>query len=357
MSKNRKRTGPKRGNARSGRRRASGRQKVNVRVTSKRASRARMGLLSRRWFKFGAAALLTLGLGYGLWRAADHLLFESPKFRLSVIDYQTDGYLSKGRILEEARVEPGVNLLRVDLDDARQRILAGLPWVREVEIVRDLPDRIAFKVEERHPVAWLGNSDRLLEPQKRRGGLLLDRDAVIVPCERLERRFIPLPVVFTDDYSDAIPGQPLESKTSLKAVELVIAAGHAFRGSPVELETVRPASDYSLAGRLNTGSEVVFGLVDFDRQMNDLRVLLAEATRRGRALATANLLVKKNIPVRFSSGAIDDQAAVAAPRAIAVNPLDEPATGATQRRRVLRSLPTAPAGEGDPVVRSILRVD
>ena len=104
MSKNRKRNGRKPGNQRSGRRRTGDRRKLNVRVSSKRASRARWGLLSRRGVKYGAAALLVFGLAMGIWRAADHLLFESPKFRLSVIDYKTDGYLSKSRVLEEGGV-------------------------------------------------------------------------------------------------------------------------------------------------------------------------------------------------------------------------------------------------------------
>ncbi len=355
MARNRKYNGKrKRANAR------SGRQRLNVRAKSKRGTRARRAGAAARVAKVAAAVALVVLLVVGVRRAIDHLLFESPKFKLSVIDYETDGHLPRARVLDAAGVERGGNILRIDLDAARERILEGLPQVRGVEIVPDLPDRIAFRVEERHPVAWLGDPERPREPQKRRGGWLLDGDGVVVECERLEPRFVALPVVYAADYADAKAGRAIDSKAVRAAIELVGEIDGAFASSPVELDSLRVENRYSLIGYLNTGAEITFGLKEIGRQVDDLQVLLAEATRRGRALATANLLVKKNTPVRFASPGAGRPAPRAQPVARPAPASDADPGPPGGRPKVRRSVPrsaTPRRGGGDPVVRSILGVD
>lgn len=356
MSKNRKNNGKrKKANVR------SGRQRLNVRAKSRRGTKVRRWASWIKVAKIAGAAAFVLVLLIGVRRAVDHFLFESPKFKLSIIDYQSDGYLTKARVLGAADIEAGVNILRVDLEETRDKVLVNLPQVRQVEIIRDLPDRIAFKVQERFPVAWLGNIESPREPQKRRGGWLIDSEGIVLECERLEPRFVELPVIYSTDYADAKAGLELDGKPVATAIELIAAMDAGFGGSPVRLESLRVENRYSLIGYLNTGAQITFGLKEITRQVDDLQVLLAEATRRGRALATANLLVKKNIPVRFASAPGVGGTAVA-PRALPVSsPVEALDRSAIPRRRVSRTAPkpvTSTRGTGvDPAVRSILRVD
>ncbi len=353
MSKNRKNNGRrKRVNAR------SGRQKLNVRAKSRRGTQVRRKAAGVRVLKAAAAIVFVVVLLVGLRRAIDHFLFESPEFELAVIDYQSDGYLTRARVLDAAGIAAGVNILRIDLEQVRDDVLAALPQVRAVEVVRDLPDRIALSVVERYPVAWLGDIERPRDPQKRRGGWLLDSEGIVLECERLEPRFIDLPVIFSTDYADASPGLELDSRQLLVAIELISIFERGFGISPVRLQSLHVENRYSLTGYLNTGAEITFGMKELSRQIDDLQVLLAEATRRGRALATANLLVKKNIPVRFASLLQDTRA----PRAL---PVYSPAPAAdppsTRRRKVSRTapkpIPPTRAAAGDPAVRAILGVD
>lgn len=353
MKKNRKNNGKrKRSNAR------IGRQRLDVRAGSRRGTQVRRWAAGVRIAKIAAAAVLLLVLFVGLRRALDHFLFESPKFDLAVIDYQSDGYLTRAQVLDAAGVSAGVNILRIDLEQVRDDVLASLPQVRSVEVVRDLPDRIALTVEERYPVAWLGDIERPREPQKRRAGWLLDSEGVVLECERLEPRYIDLPVIFSTDYADAAAGLEIGSRPVLAAIDLIATFERGFDTSPVRLESLRVENRYSLTGLLNTGAEITFGLKEIPRQIDDLQVLLAEATRRGRALATANLLVKKNIPVRFAS----TLSTAPAPRALPVS-ARAPSTDSppTRRRKVSRTAPKSvtsnrPTGV-DPAVHSILGVD
>lgn len=369
MSKNRKNSSKtKRSNKRVVRRKDS--RVLNVRSKRGKKRKAASGglpLWLSRTLKISAAALFVFAIVFGVRRAIDHVLYESPKFKLAEIDYQTDGYVPKQRVLDIAKIDLGMNILRIDLEQTREELLRELPQVRKLEMVRDLPARLALRIEERHPIAWLGNPAKKSEPQKRRGGLLLDEEGVPMRCEELEDRFVDLPVVFSKSFKTAKPGRALDSKQVTAALGLVSEFADSFATSPVVLENLQVANAYSLLGTLNTGSEITFGLKDLPRQIKDLHVLLAEATRRGRPLMTANLLVKKNIPVRFGTGRSITAGLV--PRALPVSeetpgvvasPPPRPAT-LTKRPKVRRSLPQSLAGSQDavdsPRVRSILRVE
>ena len=367
--KNRRNTkATKRGNAPSGRRKS--RHVLNVRASSKRAARARWGSRLKVFAKWGGAAALAIMLIVGVRRALDHFLYESPKFKISTIDFISDGDLTRGQVLGAAGIEPGLNILRVNLRDAREQILSELPLVKNVEIVRDLPDRLAFAVSERIPVAWLADLDRAGEPFRRRDGLLLDGEGVVVPCERLEQAYLGLPVIFSDEYAGAEPGQRLTAKQVIGALAILAEAKESFADSPVELEELRVANSFSLLGKLNTGAEITFGLDEIERQLCDLQVILAETTRRGRALATATVMIKKNIPVRFVpvGAPLREPVEDIAPRAQFVAPPPaEPDSampdfnpgselGAVPRRRDQRSV-RRPSAPEDPTVRSILGVD
>lgn len=83
--------------------------------------------------------------------------------------------LSPAMIIEASGLAPGVNMLRVDLEEAKQNILALWP-VREVNIRRIYPHQIRIEVQERHPSAIIAldrasylidRSGRLLEPVDR----------------------------------------------------------------------------------------------------------------------------------------------------------------------------------------------
>lgn len=323
---------------------------LNVRVNSKKSKRLRRRIVFIKAFKWTAAVGIVLVVLGGVYRGVDSFLFESSKFLLREISYETDGNLSKGRVIKHAGVGLGENILRVNLKQARHQILSGLPKVREVKIIRDLPGHLTFRVRERTPVAWLNEPKSLGQQQKMSEGLLLDKLGVPFLCEEPASRFKSLPVIFSDQFSQLSPGQRVQSLPVLRGLSLMSAFSSAFKGSPVRLESLREASDYSLVGDLNTGSKITFGLDEIDRQVGDLKLLLAEATRRGRVIAAANVMVKKNTPVKFTTTFSADLPVLRAlpvtaphtPRALPVSGSKQVKNSSKDPKKVLRSLPPDP---------------
>ncbi|MCP4848432.1 MAG: FtsQ-type POTRA domain-containing protein [Verrucomicrobiaceae bacterium] len=272
----------------------------------------------------------------GVYRGIDYFLFENPSFMVNEISYSTDGNLGKRRVLDCLGLRPGENILRLDLDEMRGKILADLPRVREVHIIRDIPDRISFDIKERFAVAWLGNPLRLQSPQRCLGGLLVGSDGVVIRCEMFEQGYEALPVIFPEEKITLLPGSMVESVALTKGLEIVLCCEKIFKNSPVKLKSLRVSSPYSLVGYLNTGTEVIFGLEAIDRQISNLKVLLDEGTRRGEALATVNLLPKKNIPVRFTELEISGGAG---PDVVPATPENKVSGREAVPRRVHRRVP------------------
>jgi hypothetical protein len=274
---------------------------LNVRVNSKKSISVRRRIFFLKAFKW-SAVLMLLGLVLvGAYRGIDSFLFESPKFSLRHISYDTDGDLPKERIVKHSGVEIGGNILRIDLQDVRQQILDELPQVDEVNVVRDLPGDLSIKINERVPVAWLNGIDDIGAEKKNKGGILLDVNGHAFLCEGSALRYEFLPVIFSEEALHMEAGQRIHALTVLRGLYLVTNFSTAFQASTVRLRSLRSETDYSLIGYLNTNAEIIFGLDEIDRQIGDLKLLLNEATRRGKVLAAANVMVKKNTPVKFAN--------------------------------------------------------
>lgn len=274
---------------------------LNVRINSKKSISVRRRIFFLKALKWSAVLMLVGLVLVGVYRGIDSFLFESPKFSLRHISYETDGDLPKERIVKHSGVEIGGNILRVDLQDVRQQILDELPQVNEVNVVRDLPGDLSIKINERVPVAWLNGIDDIGAEKKNKGGILLDVNGHAFLCEGSASRYDFLPVIFSEEALHMEAGQRIHALTVLRGLYLVANFSTAFQASSVRLRSLRSETDYSLIGYLNTNAEIIFGLNEIDRQIGDLKLLLNEATRRGKVLAAANVMVKKNTPVKFAN--------------------------------------------------------
>ncbi len=73
-------------------------------------------------------------------------------FRVKNISVQGNRRLADLEILRQARVNTDSNILSVNLQVTRKRLLAH-PWIAEAEIRRELPDAVAIKITEHKPLA------------------------------------------------------------------------------------------------------------------------------------------------------------------------------------------------------------
>jgi cell division septal protein FtsQ len=105
-----------------------------------------------RPLKMIATGLSVLSLAgsmiYGCYRVSSKVTV----FALKTIDVANAKHLSRDEILGLAGVEPGKDLLRMNLKRMGEHILQN-PWVETVRINRYFPDGVSIAVTEREPVA------------------------------------------------------------------------------------------------------------------------------------------------------------------------------------------------------------
>ncbi len=141
--------------------------------------RSRPAPSTRSWGQRARRGALVFLVAFGLsavlgW--ATYLLWFSPATRLKAggIEIQGEHYVSSNRIAGVFSADIGKSVLLVPLD-RRLRQIQAIPWIRQATIERVLPDRLAVRIEERQPVAYLSTSAgmRLIDTD----GVILDRPA------------------------------------------------------------------------------------------------------------------------------------------------------------------------------------
>ena len=108
----------------------------------------RIGSLVLRWFGMLAAFAGLAAAFFWTVTTAGH----APELTVARVLVEGNERLSDGEILELLELSEGANILTLDLEDVRERLLRSA-WVREVEIQRVLPRTLTLRIAERSPVA------------------------------------------------------------------------------------------------------------------------------------------------------------------------------------------------------------
>lgn len=146
------------------------------------------------------AVSLVFGVLYGLYRALNSTTF----FRLKNIEVSSAKRLTRDEILGLAGVEPGKDLLRMNLKRMGEHILQN-PWVETVRINRYFPDGISITITERVPLAVVNMSYIYY----------LDKNAVVFKALN-QGDSLNYPVV-TGFSEEELSGDPKGTKEALKA--------------------------------------------------------------------------------------------------------------------------------------------
>jgi len=138
----------------------------------------------------GAAALAALALtGFVLQRtgvtarvgaAIEQRVFAmTARCGLAVGNVQVEGRgrASREAVLSAVAVARGMPILAVDPADTKQR-LEAVPWIRSASVERRFPDTLHIRLVERQPLAFWQQHGKLV---------LIDRDGVVIPTERLDQ--------------------------------------------------------------------------------------------------------------------------------------------------------------------------
>src|SRR5262249_13094070 len=109
--------------------------------------------------------------------AVAHAVRTTPLLAVRQVDVQGARRVPEGALRSAAGIEPGTNLLALEVGQVVER-LEGVPGVRRARVVRELPDRVTLVIEEREPYA-------LVNVAGVAGGLFwIDADGYLVGRER-----------------------------------------------------------------------------------------------------------------------------------------------------------------------------
>ena len=286
---------------------------VKLRSSQVRAARARRIIIG-----LGVCFGTVLGL-YAVWCLGEFtlnkLVYENKSFAISQVDVQTDGVISADQLRRWSGVRLGQNLLALNLADVK-RNLEMQQMVESVSVERVLPGTLRLRVSEREPVAQVNL------PQPRPGGGLdlkvhqIDANGyVMLPLDPRQRTVPPrqaddqLPLILGINASDLQPGRKLESNQVQAALKWI----DAFQSSPmanlVDLRKIDVLAPEVLVVTTGQGSEVTFSLQGFEQQFLRWQKIQEECTRTNKTIATLNLAVSENTPLRFSdAGALPPSA-------------------------------------------------
>lgn len=146
----------------------------------------------------------TVSVGSFVWKA------DLP---VRMADCEGNRIVPRETILRQAAVPRDVKLVDVDLGAVRERVKRN-PYFREVAVVRDLPDRILIRVDERVPVAML-----IAEKT-----LYVDAEGVLMPAIRSEYAF-DLPVITgAASVQECRSGKSIAHPVLREALQIVLAS-------------------------------------------------------------------------------------------------------------------------------------
>jgi cell division septal protein FtsQ len=281
---------------------------VKLRSSQVLAARARMTAVA-----LSVAFGTVFGL-YLLWRTGDwalnHFVYENKSFAIQQIDVQTDGVISPDQLRRWSAVRPGANLLALDLARVK-RDLELVPMVQAASVERILPNTLRIRVTERQPVAQIN------VPRPRDGSSLelvifqVDADGYVMLPLDPRQRAVPLnqaddqlPVISGLNTSELQPGRKIESAQLHSALDLIAAFESSPMAGQVDLTRVDVSAPGVLTAMTSQGSEVVFGLENFDRQLLRWQKVHEECRRYNKTIATLDLAVVENTPLRMQDAGI-----------------------------------------------------
>jgi POTRA domain, FtsQ-type len=276
---------------------------VKLRSSQVRAARTRLVAIGLGTV-FATVFGLYLAYRTGQW-ALDHWVYENKAFDIENLDVQTDGVIPVDQLRRWAGVRPGENLLALDLAQV-ERDLELVPLVQSVSVERILPHTLRIRVTEREPIAQVN------VPRPRSGGGLevgiyqLDADGwVMLPLDPRNRATAPdqldnsLPVISGINANALQPGRRLTAPQIQAALRWLVAFEQSPMAGLADVRKVEVSSPEVLVVTTGQGSEVTFALTGFEQQLRRWHTIFVLGQKSGNTIATLDLAVTNNIPLRW----------------------------------------------------------
>ena len=242
----------------------SGKIKVSLEAKKNRLRRRLIGALGE---SIGALALLAAATFFSvLFIYAYNYLLSASYFEIKEISVRGVKELTEKDILAMAKIQPRSNILAVSTDVVAGRIAAN-PWVKQIYVGRELPDRLVLDVRERTPIALLKQAGNFY---------LMDGEGVVF--KKLSKG---------DDVDLAIvTGVNIQAKVqsalmaeALKLLETLSTSDqHALLGTVSEMHVDEV---FGLSVLTDKGLHLKLGRENFTGKLHQLQIVLSDLEIRG----------------------------------------------------------------------------
>jgi cell division septal protein FtsQ len=214
-------------------------------------------------------------------------------------------------------IKPGANLIALDLSAVKRHLEFASSSVESVSIERILPRTLKIRVTERKPVAQVNvprtdgaNGIAISVFQLDTDGIVmqpLDPRLCVVPLSQVNNE---LPMIAGLNVFQLQPGHRVESRQVRSALQLIAAFNYSPMAGLVDLRRIDISSPDVIVVTTQQGSQVTFGLENLDQQLRRWRQIYDLGQRMNKSIASADLAVANNGPVRW----VDLTPAPAVPR-------------------------------------------
>jgi cell division septal protein FtsQ len=290
---------------------------VKLRSDQVRATRTRLAALTA-----GVLFGTVFGL-YLLWRtgewALNRFVYQNSEFAVQHIEVKTDGVIAPDQLRRWSKVKTGDNLIALDLTSVK-RNLELVSTIGAVSVERILPRTLRITVTERDPVAQVnipragaaGDITVTVFQLDADGWVMqpLDPRLCVIPLAQVSDR---LPVISGLNVYQLQPGHRVELPQVQAALALISAFGHSPMAGLVGLRRIDVSAPGVVVVTTDQGGEITFGLERLEQQLRRWREIYDLGQRMNKAVASLNLAVSNNVPVRWMEAAV---APYAAPRTV-----------------------------------------
>lgn len=276
---------------------------VKLRSSQTRAARFRLAGLG---LSISFALIVIL---FVLWRGGEWVLnclvYENDAFAIQQIEVQTDGVIAPEHFRRWATVKPGQNLLALDLMRVK-RDLELVPLIQSAAVERVLPRTLRLRIIEREPLAQAitmqagpgGGCVQVIYHLDETGFVMLPLDPKLRAAPSAMQNDL-LPVISGVAISDLRPGRRVESAQVRAALNLITEFDHSPMAGLAELQRINASTPEILEVFTSHGSQIIFSLNSFQQQLNRWRLVYDQYQNQGKAIATLDLSIANNVPLRF----------------------------------------------------------
>jgi cell division protein FtsQ len=212
-------------------------------------------------------------------------LLSTPYFEIRETSVRGMKELTEKDILLMAAIKPGLNIFAVNAGEVERRVAVN-PWIKNVYVGREFPDRLVVDVRERVPIALVKQSSDFY---------LMDSDG-----------FVFKKLAKGDEVDLAIiTGVNVQDKTKTRLLSDTISLLKIFSGSNLysflgAISEAHIDEVFGLSLLTDKGLFLKMGMDDFERKLRKLALVLNDMEKRGikKSYMTVDLVDAEKITIQ-----------------------------------------------------------